>query len=190
LSPTGEIVASFDEYVRRGSELARFARQLSLGSMGTSLWAVHHAYNYRLVEWSLDGEKLRTIQPTSPWYVPYTEVSFASPETPPSPYAVGVWQDPADPSVLWVIGEIPDESWWEGLEPMSIGQETGYVLDTYHEVVDGFIEAIDAETGDVLASARLDLPFLDIVEPGLVAVGSEDAAGWSYAHVYRVSLQK
>ena len=191
LDPNGEIADSFDEYPRTGGQIARFARYVQLAPDSLTLWSVSYAHEYRLAEWTLEGVPIRDIEPFSTWFVPYADISYPTPDSPPSPYAVGIWEDPSDPSVVWVIGEMADRDWARGLSgPQSTGDESFYVRETYHEVHDGFIEAVDLNTGEILASARTDRPFLNVVEPGLVAVASEDAAGFWYAHLYRVSLSR
>lgn len=187
LGPDGEIEVSFDEYSPEMREPV-WMRKIAAGPSG--IWSVpyYHEHIIRLYD-ATTGELLRELGRDSDWYPTTDRWQVADPDTPPAPLVVGLWEDRGEP-LIWTVGWTADPDWRDHLgNPVNTGEGTLYPFDR-NEGYDAVIEAVDAETGDLVASARVDDPVWAIIEPGFVATFHEDSVGWWYAEVFRVRLRR
>lgn len=187
LGPEGEIEGSFDQYSPEMREPV-WMRKIAAGRSG--VWAVpyYHDHVIRLYD-PITGELLRELRRNSEWYPTIDHWQIANPDTPPAPIMVGLWEDP-DEAHVWTIGWAGDRDWRDHLgNPVNTVDGTLYPFDR-NEGYDSVIEAVDAESGELVASARMDDPIWAIIEPGLIATFREDSVGWWYAEVFRVRLHR
>lgn len=152
-----------------------------------TIWAIHAYGDYEFEEWDVEGNRIRTLRPERDWFSPGQPQAPATPTQPGSPLPLGMFQ--GTEGHLWAVLVVSDPEWHEGLGPMVRSAEGEYYPITDHrQAWDGLVDVIDTTTGASIATRRFDLPIIQVVEPGLVALGRETADGWWTVELTRLRL--
>jgi len=152
-----------------------------------TIWAIHSYGDYEFEEWDVEGNRLRTLRPEREWFPPSRPRVAATPTQPGSPLPLGMFQ--GTEGHLWAVLMVSDPEWHEGLGPMVRSVEGEYYPTIDHRKAwDGLVDVIDTTTGASIASRRFDLPIIQVVEPGLVALGRETIDGWWTVELTRLRL--
>lgn len=135
------------------------------------LWAARAAYAYELHRYDSIGREMAVLTPQREWFTPWS-IDPASPaqdirQTPLHPRVTGLHELPGGRLVVLVITadqvysaskSLPTVP--EGAAPLS--------PEEYSRYVDSVIEVIDATTGDLIASRRLDDVYAGITPQGRI----------------------
>jgi len=186
LNADGDLSVSFEEY-RVGARDAVWRRTLAVGPSG--LWSIPYGHEHALRLFDPEsGDKLREILRESEWYPSIEQWRPANPDHRPDPVIEGAWEDKG--GIVWTAGWVHAPDWADHLKrAVNTGEGTMYAFDR-NQGYDGVIEAVDSETGELVASVRTNAPPWRVVEPGLIAFFREDSIGWWYADLYRVRLHR
>jgi hypothetical protein len=145
---SGERLVSFGDPLGRDVGRDQFFRFPTASRSGT-FWVAHYE-QYRLTEWGVAGEKLRTISPVREWFEQSKEDVLAPSQNgarPPQSAILDIVQD--DEGLLWVLGRTQDPDWRQ------VARSDGRV-DDRTAFFDSVLEVIDPDTGVILASHRID----------------------------------
>ncbi len=149
----------------------------SAGSEG--FWSARTSGRYLIEHWSLDGKRIRTIQPKSAWFEAGELWAGHDPRrTRPSPRIGGIW---LDNERLWVIGIVSDIDWKPQLlaagdphvevdAPMPQPEEWPSLFDT-------MVEVLDLRTGAVMSTRRYDGVLMGFMDDGKASELISDAVG-------------
>lgn len=165
---------------------SRLTRALSSAPDG-GFWAAPRFHRYELERRSSAGNLLRVLRPASPWYASYDTVTTTSPREVPQASIAGLWQDST--GALWVVGNSVDPSWrearWE--QPFRREGVTVQTPVTADELLDGVVEVIDSQSGDVLARQRVPHRIDGVAGPATIYAISQDNDGFYTVRVFHVS---
>lgn len=141
------------------------------------VWAARGAYRYEIVKLGADGAEQRRLLPERGWfphwpggqYNPYRD-----PRTHPIwPRIVGLWE--VDSSWLAVLHIVPDSMATFSTSAPDVAEGSGGDDADLADYLDTLIELIDARTGALLVSLRLDVPYFGMTTAGrLWRVAEED----------------
>jgi hypothetical protein len=150
---------------------------------------VPFSHQYTLESWSADGELVTALVRRVEWFRPSEDYWLPTPERPPAPRLMGVWEDSA--GLVWTIAHVGDRRWRRGLgNGIRIEGQTAYPITDQQRVYDSVLEVIDPVAGRLLASRRFSGTFDLVVQPNLLAAIREAAAGWLYLEIWSVQLQR
>jgi hypothetical protein len=160
--------------------------RISAGKSGR-FWSAPWGGEYLIEEWDSLGTRLHEFRPASAWAVPYAGYEQISPEVPPQWALQGLWLDASGHVV--VVAQVGDAEWAEGLgsPQMLEGRSVHPVIDT-DKAYDTLIEVIDAETGVVLGSRRLDESYRMVPFAGSMATVIESETGGMRVKVMSVKV--
>ena len=162
---SGTLVRSFDPIDRR----AYYSRSIAPGR-SNSLWSYESnsdAPSYTIKRWDPQtGQVVQTIEDTPEWFItPGVDSSAARARgalrNAPAPRVSRMWESPD--GVLWVLSSVGEAAWWDA------------PIDLRDRVLDGILEARDAETGRLLATRRFDEYLTAFTEDGDVLMVSHGA---------------
>lgn len=184
LDAEGAHIRSFGEAPEEFGPPSNDGASRRMASAGpTSVWAGYRD-RYRLELWDAEGletQPRRVLERSVDWFPPgVAEVTDA--DGPPAPRLQAVRQDSA--GRLLVLMHVADARWQEGAEP---GAYELTITDR-HRYRDTRIEMLDAETGELLASARSDLMFHALVADDLAIASVTDEMGAPRVAVWSVTL--
>lgn len=166
VDPEGGVLASFgaDPPIEDLTDATAIRRKLATNNAET-VWSVARP-SYRLEEWAVGGERLRTLEREVSWFPPH-DGSIRARDGSPLPYAKAIHQD--ETGLLWVIIWVPGDRWQEGL---SDGPRSdllpGPTVTDYSQLYDSVVEVIDPEAERVVRSQRFDVAFRGFVRDGLL----------------------
>jgi hypothetical protein len=173
LTPTGSLIREFGAQDSSGAAI-RAPRWLIADADG-SFWSMPMQFRWRLEHWDSSGSALSVLERRPDWFRPYSRVSTPDSNHAPQPTIQGAWIDGI--GRLWVLGRAADQQWERGLSSSPSGSP-GPVITEPDKVYDTVLEAIDRETGRVMATARLDPSYESLVEAGVLMKVVSTATGW------------
>jgi hypothetical protein len=192
LDRDGSLLKSFGEHpspMQRGDEYLRIWRRLAPGRDG-SLWSANVYFNYSLTLWDSAGQTSIVLGGAPSWFQPYENFAGASPDTPPLPVVTGLFED--ELGRIWVLGQLADENWSDGLgAQMTYQGQSYYPVEDPVRVFDGVIMVIDPQSGSTLAERRFDeLAQLIAVRPNSVGSVRTSDDGWISIDIYHGTLRE
>jgi len=151
----------------------RHLRQLTPAS-DSSVWSGHYL-RYRLEEWSIAGQRIRSLQRNVDWFPDAARGGFVDTDSPPETALRALHKDAE--GLLWVVAWVADPDWREGLEMREdlYGRKRLRPGNPY-DYFDSMIEVIDPARQAVVGRARIDLPVVGFAEDG-VAFGYDEGGG-------------
>jgi hypothetical protein len=171
VGPDGVVRQSFGldtpEY-RRDLRLA-LTRRVAPGRDGT-VWSIAPG-RYTVERWRPDdAARLESIDPGSDWFVP-SDRPVSDERRQPTPIVESLWEGSG---VLFVLTRVADERWQPPADP---NVERPHDAQIYSATFDWVLEAIDVETGRVLASRRLSDAYWPTLSYGRLSSLEIGAAG-------------
>jgi hypothetical protein len=180
----GKFRRSFGEVpvgYRSDYELA-VLRHLAPSRAGT-FWSAH-VTRYQLDRWALNGVLLQKLTRLTDWFQPHFRGMEASPTQPPAPWMADVSEDST--GILWVLVLVADATWHKAVVRDSDGSYR-WTSDR-NGFLDSVIDAIDPETGTVLASHRSDVAYSRFVDRGHLAAYRESRPGVPFVDIWEFQL--
>lgn len=173
LGGTGEVELS----LRSAAHSPRAMPRLAV-SPDRRLW-VARGNEYRLEEWSVEGQLVRTFGRSPSWFHTWATASDS-----PRSILAGLRADQRNR--LWVFIEIPDP---DRKHPST---ENGRVsLETYNGMIDTVVEVVDVDRAEVIARQTFPGMVRPVYGGGsipLLQIPVEDDLGYVSLHVYRAVL--
>jgi hypothetical protein len=175
---TGEWQTSFgaDIAVMRGS--SGVPRLAVAASANGGFWALN-PLQYRLVRWSLDGQKTLEVVRRADWFIPSTTSRNPDPASPPQTRARAIAEDVNQR--VWVLVNVPDRRWRDSFgTPQALRgpdemtqRRTRTPLADMRKYLDTIIEVYEiGSTPRLLVSWRTDDAIFSILRNGLL-IGAE-----------------
>lgn len=178
LDRTGRVMTSFHPRGYAGSAAGGMVGSRVVASAGDRIW-VAKMHRPALEEWSLSGERLRRIDRELDWFEPWDSVGEA---------AVQGLRTRPRVSELGVDGE--GRLWIKTYLPVA-DRETATSTADHNRVMDTLLEALDPETGELLAQRRFDPAFISrVAGTDLWATVRQDSAGYVFVDIWRPSLRE
>jgi hypothetical protein len=164
-------------------------RYLVTDSSG-STWIQHLGYAPIIERRRPDGALASVLYRSAPWYESYT-IDAPIPATnarPPRPIGFGLGN--CGRHVVCALWKVADSHWRRGLGPETRGEGGLPIFPVVSEddVYDTVLDAIDTQTGLVLASQRFDKVFDGITAEGVLVRNSEDATGEPAVDLFQVEV--
>jgi hypothetical protein len=150
LDRTGALVRSFGMDVPEYREdLSRVTTRIAAPAADGSVWTIPPG-RYVFEAWDPEsGTRRRRVQVHSLWFTESLRDS-GDPTVRPTDVIESAWEHDG---ALWTLIRVADEQWVAPIDPP---RERALDPDDYDRRFDWMLEAIDAETGRVLASRRFD----------------------------------
>lgn len=174
---------------REGEVLGRIGDDLGVSWLVTdsdSTFLAAHLYgSCEFTRWTLDGRLLDRRTFCQGWYEPYQEPWTPSTDRPPPPTLGGFW---ISGDTLWLVGNVVDLRWREGLGPAQMGEGREYnpVRDATL-VFDPVLEAYDWNTGELLRHQRFpEWGRASTTEPGVIIRNGQTEDGFPLVTLYQV----
>ncbi len=139
---------------------------------------------YLLEKWNPEtGKRLRQLEVHSTWFL--RSDRFPNDSTVrPNPIVQGLWNRDG---LLWILFRDADTHW----KPVKTDPEAAWALSSYEATYDWVLEAVDEQTGDVLASRRFDKGLWGrSPQPFLVSHASAAANGTERLQVWIPRLER
>lgn len=168
---------------RHGAVLRSFLpRDASLGGMGAKIVAaagdrvwVATMHRPTLEEWSLEGERLRTIDRELDWFAPWDSTDVQRLRFRPRVAGLGIDAE----GRLWVKTYVP-----------LLDRQTARSPTDYDRIMDTILEVVDPATGALLAQRRFDEASIRRVGGrDLWATARQDSSGYVLIDVWRARLR-
>ena len=184
---TGEIRRSFGAVAPELSPRKPLAdvRRATPGA-GDDVW-IAYPNRYRLERWALDGTLRETIERTTAWFAPWDEQVKSYLVERPKPILLDIQFDQSS-QLMWVMLQVADPRWRPRREQFRAGTQPS-IADREAEF-DAVIEVLDAGTHKLLARRQFDRLFEGFVGAGLAVSSREDADGFPFSEVWRISLKR
>jgi hypothetical protein len=165
----------------------RLARALSSAPDG-GFWAARRFHRYELERRSRTGSLVRVVRPVATWYSSYDSVTRTGPRVAPQASIAGLWEDSG--RNLWVVGNTADSSWQDARWEQPIRREGVLVQApvSADELLDGIIDVIDSQSGEVLWRRRIPQRIDGVARAGAVYSIGQDKDGFYIVRVFEVSL--
>jgi hypothetical protein len=142
---------------------------------------------YRLYEWSLEGDLVRTLDRSPSWYRGVHNSGFGDPKTEPPPTIAAIQTDSA--GRLWVFVRLPSTTWRTAWPASARGQKEVRVSEiAIEKLFRTLIEVIDPKSARVIARRTLDAFIFAALGGGLVAAYTADENGVSRIRVLRAGI--
>jgi hypothetical protein len=178
----GTIVRSF------GSETGEYRTSLpetwemrALAPAGNDgVWAAP-VNQYLIERWSLEGRLTHVVRREVEWFEPWWVIDFGL-GIPPDTLVQAISQQG---DVLWVMVSIADPEW----RTVQVPSGRFFTVTDRHEYVDTIIEAIDLNSGRVIASTRIDRALKGFVGEGMVYGQGRGDEGDESVAVFRFSIE-
>lgn len=181
----GNITLSFgstdDEVIRadlRSSTYRKLAR-----ARGRGVWSAR-INQYKIELWNKNGDKVRELVGNPSWFKSWWVETDLSPENPPQTKLVSIHEDRQ--GLLWIMFNVPDPRWRQGLEVARTPEGQYHVPIEKDLVYDTIIEVLDG-AGTLLASQRLPVALVKFVDDGL-AFSLRESLGDSQILIWNLSL--
>lgn len=144
----------------------------------STIWTAQLLGRLEFDRFDTTGRAIELIPLGRDWFPP----RLALDRSPPSARVVGFWH--GDQDRFWLVAAVPHAEAGLGLEPAeAVDSSGGGATD------DGVIEVTDPVETTVVASARFDGGFDQVVEPGIVTRSRRDAGGGWVVTVYQVEMR-
>ncbi|MGB7212651.1 MAG: hypothetical protein WBC97_08485 [Gemmatimonadales bacterium] len=151
-------------------------RAVAAGAEAT-IWTAQMLGQLEFDRFDTAGRAIELIPLRRDWF----PARLALDPSPPTARVVGFWH--GDTDRFWLVAAVPHSEPGLGLEPAeaigSVGDSSG---------ADGVIEVTDPVETTVIASARFDGGFDQVVEPGVVARAHKSTDGAWVVALYRVEM--
>lgn len=185
----GKLEASMGEAVtfRRDGSASLRRQMFVVPSLSGGVWTARRAFKYELCHWSTVGEATHCFAPEVGWFAPYDEFTELGPDDPQSPTIWGIWEDEHG---LWVLAASMAPDWRDHVldKPTMVEGIAVYSSDG-SPIVDTIVQLLDSETGEVLATRRLNgRPFGQGFGPGLLARSRPSGPGFREIELWSVTL--
>ena len=167
-------------------EYLRVTRVLAPSTDG-GFWSAKYGFEYSITQWDSSGTAVSRLSPERVWFPPYDMAWGPAPDREPKATVLGLWEDRG---LLWVVAQVPDAQWHEGLggSRRVEGHEVYQVLDPA-QVWDTLIEAIDPATGGrTVHQRRVEDDLYGVVGPGVLYSLHETELGFWLVDVWQVEL--
>ncbi|MGH7533655.1 MAG: hypothetical protein ACREL4_10225 [Gemmatimonadales bacterium] len=152
-------------------------RAVATGAQST-IWTAQLLGQLEFDRFDTTGRAVELIPLRRDWF----PARLALDPSPPTARVVGFWHGDADR--FWLVAAVPHSESGLGLEP---AEAIGSPEDSSD--VDGVIEVTDPVETTVIASARFDARFDQVIEPGVVARVRPGTDGGWVVDVYRVDMR-
>ncbi|MEZ4424244.1 MAG: hypothetical protein R3E98_12605 [Gemmatimonadota bacterium] len=146
---------------------------------------------YRLDQWSVAGEHVRTLRRDVPWFRPHRDpgIDVEHPERPPRPGIMDVRIDPS--GALWVNVRVADQEFHEGLGDIrGIYDRPMTGITDYVRYYDSRIEILDPQSGALIWFQTLDQPLRFVAGGDYAYWYEEDANGVPRIPIVKVMLRR
>lgn len=153
------------------------ARAVAPGAQST-IWTAQLFGKLEFDRFDTTGRAVELIPLRRDWFPPRLAIDAS----PLAARVVGFWHGDADR--FWLVGAVPHSESGLGLGP---AEGTGSTGDS--SGVDAVVEVTDPVETTVVASARFDGGFDQVVEPGVVARARRSADGGWIVELYRVAIR-
>jgi hypothetical protein len=189
VNSTSGVVRSFgyDENEAFRSDVGMGGYRVLAMAGDNSVWAGTKT-RYYIEEWTIGGELIRTFERNKNWFRTHYEEPMPDPARPPVPVMRALHQDAA--GLLWVAVAIPDENWAEGIYKSEYDEGTGYQVSSWDDFFDTVIEVINPESGEVVASTRIDPYVWWFVGERQFATYTEDEGLWPKIKIWEMRLSE
>jgi hypothetical protein len=150
-------------------------RRMAVAADG--LVAVSHWARYVVELWTVDGQHRSTVFRNPDWFV--REVSDA-----PGPRSVQEAPRIDADGRLWTVSHVPDPQWREStstIRDLRGGRTPGVSEGDLDGYLDSVVEVIDPNTGQLIASSRVD-PRLTFVSNSGYAASYREGRTWQPVH--------
>ena len=158
-----------------------------LPDTGATFWTMQRKPTWIVQHWDTLGKLLHTLKPRLDWLGPDNapEYDFEHVyDRPPVADVSAAWLD--HDRHLWIVGEVADRHWINGLAPRDTASKRTFPLDDFDKYLDTIIEVLDIPTGRVIASTTFDRYYAVTGEAGVLAHVTRTSAGWQRAELVRV----
>jgi hypothetical protein len=162
-----------------------------LAAAGKRVWAQHARLEPVVAELGAGGKVHRLFLRDASWYERLTPAELTeriqSGSRQPHSLGAGVWEGDG---ILWVLWQVGDKRWESALsaeQPTVDGVKQRRIEDPTR-YWDMYLEAVDVETGSLLASARIDRTLAGFTADGLLIGWHETDAGPFVAELFRPRL--
>lgn len=153
------------------------ARAVEAGAQST-IWTAQLFGKLEFDRFDTTGRAVELIPLRRDWFPPRLAIDAS----PLAARVVGFWHGDADR--FWLVGAVPHSESGLGLGP---AEGTGSTGDS--SGVDAVVEVTDPVETTVVATARFDGGFDQVVEPGVVARARRSADGGWIVELYRVAIR-
>lgn len=165
----------------RGDRFLNYIRILEASSDG-SLWSARLNV-YQIDRFGPDGER-RTRLTHSSDHFPGGPGGVTTPETGPVPYIADI--EEADSGRLWVVQNVPDAEWQDGIV-LGEGPHGSRIVD-YHAYMDTVIDVIDVVSGKLVARTIFPFSAFKMPAPGKLLVADWQSPLYPVLKIYDVTL--
>lgn len=151
-----------------------------------TIWTVPMLGSWRIEHWDTTGTDLGALDRQPEWFPPYSRYRAPAPGITPQPSLQAAWFD--DTGRLWVLGKAVDPEWERGIDSREAreGEPGRSVISDPDRVYDTMIEVIDVQTGEAVVTARFDVTWPFVAEPGVLMRVATSRDGAHYAELVRV----
>lgn len=191
IDSTGRIVSSIepaDGGVRFDVPGEAYLRSLS-ATPRASFWVAGRT-RYRLTEYTLTGDRIRSLERKPTWFPPHAAGDARlDPGRPKQPRLLSVHED--DHGRLWTVTRIAAADWAKVLTRKSrtvSPMEQPYEFESLDALYDTIVEVIDSRSGALLASRRFDTALGHFIGGNRVISFDENANGDALVKVWSLLL--
>jgi hypothetical protein len=185
---TGELLRTFGRPAPTNEHWQGFR---AVAPAGDSLMWSAHRRRY-VIDLLGPDSVIRQIRRSTEWFPDDTATRTTSWKERPGPRISSVAED--DAGVLWVVISRPTKGWYPvdpgGSMRGPDGIPTGIMPEASTERFESVVEALDAATGELLASAVFSPTVFNFVAPAVVFQKIEDADGAYSIRLLRLRLQR
>ncbi len=162
-----------------------FLRRALAAESDSAFWAAAEtAYGIEL--WGVPGTRIVTLERDADWFVPHDEAGVILPNVPPAPRIRDLHRSPD--GLLWVLLHVADSNWRNQFDPERPADMA--FTGNFHGYRDSVLEAIELETGRLVASERFPTYFSGFTSAGHVAAYHEPAGGPPYIEIRSIRLRE
>lgn len=153
------------------------------------VWSTPLNHQYKVEKWDKEGRPQVSLHRDADWFMPYDRYDLPTPDRPPMPQMLGVWED--GDGLAWTLAHVGDPDWRRGIAEgvRAEGQMMYRILD-HQRVFDCIIEVIDPSSGTLVTSQRFNGAYDVVIEPNLIAAIREAESGWHYVEIFEVQLDR
>jgi hypothetical protein len=152
-----------------------------LAASSTGIWVAHRT-SYTIDEYSLDGQRRRTVERKVDWFPRHTTPPHRPGPDGPAPYIIDVREDDG---LLWVLIAVAARDWSSALD---VQTPEGRTYSDRSAYFDTRIEVLDPATGALVATTRVD-PFLaGFHGPGLTSSYEEVGGATPRIAIWKLRL--
>lgn len=187
----GRVRTQLGEQVDPGTDVYKALGELGNASDPHHFWSAPQRYGIEFNLWDArEGRLLRSLHDTAPWYAAHDSAALYrfivdgnDSENPPPPFLRGIRETAG--KTLLAVYNVAARDWAPFRDTLPPAQRR-YRRQAY----DGVLEYRDPETGEVLLSAWVNLPFARLINDTLVADRLQTAEGFWVYDIYKVVLRR